>query len=106
MASIVTRICIAFSIAASVSTAANAQSRPVIVIPGVMGSKLCDVNGKTVWGDRLSYSRTRIKQLALPRTFDPEQLPHKKCGLIDEVSIIPLFWETDVYNSLHDTLRG
>lgn len=73
-------------------TAVCAQSRPLIIIPGVLGSKLCDQNGSVIWGDRFSYTRTHVRDLALPYNFDPEQLPLKKCGLIDDVSIIPLFW--------------
>ncbi|UED34248.1 esterase/lipase family protein [Rhizobium ruizarguesonis] len=84
----------------------QAKPRPVIVIPGVMGSKLCNANGEIVWGDRSSYSASRIKALRLPPNLRERDPGVRPCGLIETVSIIPLFWESDVYVELLGFLRG
>ena len=54
----------------SLSSIALAQSRPVIFIPGVTGTKLCDANKNIIWGDRYSYTAGRLRALRLPISFD------------------------------------
>lgn len=90
----------------SLSTVAAAQSRVVVVIPGTMGSKLCDKQGKVAWGDRYSYTAERLKQIRLPYSFDPEKLEHTACGLIEQINVIPVFWESNVYNGLLASLES
>ncbi len=84
----------------------SALCRPVVVIPGIEGSKLCDASGNVLWGDRNSYTAARINALRLP----PDLASHDKgihsCGLIESVSIIPLLWDSNVYSGLIATLRG
>jgi pimeloyl-ACP methyl ester carboxylesterase len=85
---------------------ADAAVRPVVVIPGVEGSKLCDQADHIVWGDRASLTPGRISALRLP--FDgatPGNGLHS-CGLIEAVSIIPLFWESNIYAPLLATLHN
>ncbi|WP_338692468.1 alpha/beta fold hydrolase [Bradyrhizobium sp. 26S5] len=85
---------------------AHAAPRPVVVIPGIMGSKLCKgPQDNLLWGDALSYSLPRLQALRLPddpATRDPEI---HSCGLIEEISVIPFFWETNIYADLLATLR-
>lgn len=38
--------------------------RPVVFVPGIMGSKLCDA-GEVVWGDAGSYLEGRLIRLRL-----------------------------------------
>jgi pimeloyl-ACP methyl ester carboxylesterase len=79
-----------------------APERPVVLIPGILGSKLCErATGKTVWGDRWSYSN--FSELALPAQFNPDQLPHTSCGLIDSVNILGPF-QVHQYDDLLHTL--
>jgi len=82
-----------------------AKERPVVVIPGIMGSKLCDGAGKVVWGDRLSYTKSRIIELRLPPDINTRDLAIHSCGLIDKVNIIPLLWESEEYSDLLSTLK-
>jgi pimeloyl-ACP methyl ester carboxylesterase len=78
----------------------EAHAARVVIIPGIMGSKLCDALGKVVWGDRSSYSASRINLLRLPADPEARDKSIKSCGLIEQVNIIPLLWETDVYAGL------
>jgi len=83
----------------------DAVSRPVVVIPGIMGSKLCDGAGNVLWGDRSSYTASRIAALRLPADINSRDMSIHSCGLIESVSIIPLFWESNVYSGLIETLH-
>jgi hypothetical protein len=85
---------------------AQAQSRPVIFIPGIMGTSLCDSRRNIVWGDRFSYTASRLELLKLPVNFDPKAPDLSPCGIIDRVSIIPFLWETNLYSPLKMTLRS
>jgi pimeloyl-ACP methyl ester carboxylesterase len=83
----------------------EAKERPVIVIPGIMGSKLCDASGSVVWGDRASYTQTRLHLLRLPPDPATRDRSIKSCGIIDSVNMIPLLWESNVYSGLIKKLR-
>src|SRR5262249_25084452 len=89
----------------TLSNAGVSAPRPVVVIPGIMGSKLCDHTGKVLWGDRASYTTARISALRLPFDLNSRDRGIKSCGLIENVSIIPLLWESNVYVGLMDFLR-
>jgi Lecithin:cholesterol acyltransferase len=85
---------------------AQDRPRPVLVIPGIMGSKICDKANKLVWGDISSTLRERLVRLSLP--LDSESYattPLSACGVIEQVNIIPFLWRSDQYNVLLDTLR-
>ncbi|MHC4042855.1 alpha/beta fold hydrolase [Bradyrhizobium sp. 23AC] len=71
-----------------------------------MGTRLCDIAGATIWGDRYSYTANRLKLLRLPISFDPKNLAIVPCGVLDQVSIIPLFWESNVYLPLRTQFRS
>src|SRR5262245_37500266 len=87
------------------ASTANAAQRPVVVIPGVMGSKLCDGAGNTIWGDRASYTAKRMHALRLPFDTDKHDKTIDSCGLIESISVIPLLWESNVYSALLKVLR-
>ncbi len=80
-----------------VVTGAWAQQtrRPLIFIPGILGSKLVDEKGKLLWGGRDSYFN--FHKLRLPR--DNNQIKLKPDGVIDT---IPIVWPLEVkqYNDL------
>jgi hypothetical protein len=78
---------------------------PVIVIPGIEGSKLCDSSGNVVWGDRNSYTARRINALRLPPDLANRDKGIHSCGLIESVSLIPLLWDSNVYSGLLNTLK-
>jgi hypothetical protein len=91
--------CITFSFGAC-------AGNPVVIIPGIMGSKLCSKDGSLLWGDRLSYTEKRLRKIRLPFKFDPDALDQKPCGIIESVNVIPLLWESNVYSGLINTLEG
>jgi pimeloyl-ACP methyl ester carboxylesterase len=86
-------------------SSASAQvtpERPVVIIPGILGSKLCErASGKTVWGNVWSY--TNFTELALPTQYDVDQLPHVSCGLIEAVNLLGPF-KVHQYDDLLKTL--
>src|SRR4051812_31804575 len=78
--------------------------RPLVVIPGILGSKICEkATGKVIWGDR--WSLANFSQLALPLPIDENNLPHRACGLIEAVNILGP-WQIHQYDDLFSTLRG
>jgi hypothetical protein len=88
------------------SGSAYADTRPVIVVPGIMGSKLCDSHDAVIWGDRASYTAARINALRLPPNVESRDKSIHSCGLIHDVNIIPLLWTSDVYDTLLDFLKS
>jgi pimeloyl-ACP methyl ester carboxylesterase len=85
--------------------AAAAVERPVVVIPGVEGSRLCDKSGEILWGDRRSYTYSRINALRIPFGANGEESGIHSCGLITNVSLIPLFYQSEVYSTLITALH-
>lgn len=82
------------------SVALATPPRPVVVIPGVLGSRLCE-GDEVLWGTRSSYRN--FSRLALP--VDPGDTSVRPCGIIDEVRILGP-WKTEQYDPLLDRLRG
>jgi len=82
-----------------ISNITHAQpSRPLFIIPGILGSKLCDRStNNVVWGDRLSLFR--FTQLKLPTNYEPDNLPHTACGIIDSIQILGP-WRSHQYDRL------
>lgn len=76
--------------------------RPVVIVPGIIGSKLCDTQGNVIWGDRRSLRR--FAQLELNGSESSESL--QPCGLIDRIHILGPFWTVDAYVGLQRNLRG
>ena len=89
--------------ASSVTT--QAQRRPLVFVPGVMGSKLCK-GDKLVWGDKWSYKKNRLLSIEIPINNDDSSLNDNihSCGIINQITIIPYFWTQPVYTSLIDQL--
>lgn len=91
-------------LAMSMMPAAAQVERPVVVIPGILGSKLGDVGCKRLtWGDRTSL--WRFEELRLLPNGQESAREHQPCGLIDRVQILgPL--KVDAYADLLGTLRS
>jgi hypothetical protein len=51
---IVVLVCALFVILGIENATAQPQ-RPLVVVPGILGSRLVDTNGRVVWGDRNSF---------------------------------------------------
>ncbi|WP_157791167.1 esterase/lipase family protein [Bradyrhizobium japonicum] len=87
---------------------AEAQvKRPLIFIPGILGSRLCEVepggkSGEVIWGDLGSLSDFGILELKL----DGSEKPLKPCGLIQTIVSLGPLWQADVYTSLLRHLKA
>jgi pimeloyl-ACP methyl ester carboxylesterase len=79
-----------------------ASQRPVIVIPGILGSKLVNSNGEVLWGDRGSlanFGRLDIEPAARQQEISPE-------GLIERIRLLGPFWTIHAYDDLLAYLRA
>jgi pimeloyl-ACP methyl ester carboxylesterase len=86
-----------------------APSQPVIVVPGVVGSRLCEEGpdgkpGKELWGAGLFYMG-RLGQLALPLQPGAAEKKIVPCGLLDSFGVLGPF-DVDVYTGLIDFLKS
>jgi pimeloyl-ACP methyl ester carboxylesterase len=79
---------------------AATPDRPVLFIPGILGTKLCK-NNEVVWGGLLSlynFERLRLAPNPAENTIIP-------CGLIDRISILGPFWEVHQYDNILATFK-
>ncbi len=76
----------------------SGTARPLVFVPGILGTKLCSTSGSVVWGDVDSYSNiAQLDTLAKP----PQ--PLHTCGLIERVDILGPFFSIHQYDSLLKT---
>ena len=86
------------AIAFPLALSAQPKRTPLIIVPGVQGSKLCD-GDEVVWGDLGSIREFRRLDL---NTEQGDRL--KPCGLIDKIKMIgPL--GIDVYRPFLEVLQ-
>ena len=80
--------------------------RPLLFIPGMLGSKLCQGEKETniVWGRSAEASLWNFESLALPlsETFEERQL--RPCGIIESYHALGLL-SLDQYSTLYDHLH-
>jgi pimeloyl-ACP methyl ester carboxylesterase len=72
-------------------------THPVVLIPGILGSKLCDANGAVLWGASARASLSNFHLLDMTRT-GPGTV--KSCGIIDKVQVLGPLYSTEAYSSL------
>lgn len=75
-------------------------SRPAIIVPGILGSKLCD-GDQVVWGSALSFKNFYKLDL-----LDERNGHIKPCGIIDSISVLGPFWKIDAYGPLISHLNS
>ncbi len=82
------------------------MGNPVVVIPGYLGSRLADsVHGNLIWLDVHGLLNPEITLEALRLDVgDPDRVV--AVGILDEVTVLPPFWDPGVYNALTAFLRG
>lgn len=78
------------------SDATDGPQRPLLFIPGILGSKLADGAGNTVWGDRNSLSN--YAKLDIPPGAGGNGL--KVTGLISNINVLGPFWTIHQYDDL------
>ncbi|MGH1419063.1 MAG: lipase/acyltransferase domain-containing protein [Hyphomicrobiaceae bacterium] len=87
------------------ATATAQVKRPIIFVPGIVGSQLSDSSGDVVWGDSGSLNSSNFKKLdLLPANANPVSL-----NATDVLRGVPLVFgliEVGVYSGLIDFLTG
>jgi pimeloyl-ACP methyl ester carboxylesterase len=83
-------------------TSASQSERPVVVIPGILGSKLAGADGEILWGDRGSLGN--FGRLDLDPTGAGREI--KLAGLVDRIRMLGPFWTIHAYDDLLVHLRG
>lgn len=91
-------VCIALLQTCIVGTgdAADGPQRPLVFIPGILGSKLADSSGATIWGDRNSLSN--YSKLDIPPGAGGSGV--KVTGLISNINVLGPFWTIHQYDGL------
>ncbi|GEM_PF-6098857 len=75
--------------------------RPLVFIPGILGSKLCDTSGAVVWGNATSLRN--LPKLELGREF-PESAALVPCGPIRSIQVLGPIFSIKQYSSLFTSL--
>jgi pimeloyl-ACP methyl ester carboxylesterase len=81
-------------------SAQQTPQRPLVFVPGILGTRLCDANNTVVWGNIKSFSN--FSKLEIGNPTSPALHP---CGLVDEIQILGPFWTHDSYKSWLDALN-
>ena len=76
--------------------AASHPLRPLVFIPGILGSKLCDSKGHVVWGNATSLTNLSSLSLAGPHP----RTDISSCGVITEIQILGPIWAVHQYDGL------
>src|SRR5215813_8706242 len=90
----------AFLIISATSVSAAVQ-RPVVVVPGILGSRLCAAADEIVWGSGSSLSKFARLQLNGDK---PENL--EPCGLIDKIEVLGPLYSIKAYTALLQHLKA
>ena len=95
---------LAATIIFEIGIAANAQytnpQRPLVFVPGILGSRLCDPTNKIIWGTASSLANFGKLELGVPTQIDLHA-----CGLVDEIQILGSLWTHNTYKSWMDELK-
>lgn len=98
----------AASFVATTGSAAAAPERPVIVVPGIVGSKLCaePLTGdrsdlELLWGALFDLSALKDLRLGIPSAI--RVIP---CGILEEFAVIPGLFGVSIYRDLLDELEN
>ena len=83
-------------------SAAQSQ-RPVVVVPGILGSTLVNARGEVVWGDRGSLGDFGRLDLDPEGTAGPGLRP---AGLVEKIRVLGPFWTVHAYEDLLAHLRA
>jgi pimeloyl-ACP methyl ester carboxylesterase len=70
--------------------------RPLVFIPGILGTELLDENNKVVWGNTSSLSNFEKLELG----GSPPQAPLHPGGLIESINVLGPFWTIHQYDGL------
>ena len=82
-------------------SAAAEPQRPLIFIPGILGSRLVDDSGRVMWGERNSY--LNFGELEITPSGPVRAL--KADGLVEKINVLGPFWAVHQYDGLLERLR-
>ncbi len=80
----------------------DAPTHPVVLIPGILGSKLCDASGTVLWGESARASLSNFHLLDI-MTDLPGRV--KPCGIINRVQVLGPLYSVAAYSSLIDAMK-
>jgi hypothetical protein len=83
------------------STASAQAKRPLVFIPGILGSQLCDSAGHLVWGK--AGSLWNLDRLEITPSGPVEKLT--SCGPLTTVVSLGPFWQQDIYTPLLEAMK-
>lgn len=94
---------IIFAVAVISSGKACAEpQRPLLFIPGILGSRLSDARGDAVWGDRnslLNFSQLELYPGSAGSALHVD-------GLVESINVLGPFWTIHQYDALIDKLHS
>src|SRR5260370_9005301 len=77
--------------------AAGRPTHPIILIPGILGSRLCDSKKDPLWGDNAYNSFRRLPELDLSRVT-PKVI--HSCGIVTSVQVLGPLYSVAAYSGL------
>src|SRR5467141_2229061 len=81
------------------SFAQTKPALPTILIPGILGSKLCTSTQEVVWGT--SRSLSNLTRLELSKSGGEAMHP---CGLVEDIQVFGPFYSIKAYTALREAL--
>lgn len=96
MVKVVLLLLLAVVIGAAPAAAEDGPKRSVILIPGILGSKLCGPDGKVLWGATAKASLANFQSLEITSGSDGI----KPCGIVDRVQVLGPFYSVAAYSGL------
>jgi pimeloyl-ACP methyl ester carboxylesterase len=81
--------------------AQDRPTHPVVLIPGILGTKLCAADGKVLWGQSARSSLSNFHLLEV--TAGNGGI--KPCGIIDDVQVLGPLYSVAAYSSLLKAMR-
>ncbi|QOZ36480.1 hypothetical protein [Bradyrhizobium sp. CCBAU 53421] len=101
MATLIIVLTMLFFLAAAHNAAAQPQKpqpeRPLVFVPGILGSRLVDDNGTVIWGDRNSYLNFPKLEIA---PSGPVTALHSDGRLVESINVLGPFWTIHQYDTL------
>jgi pimeloyl-ACP methyl ester carboxylesterase len=95
---------IAILIVSGHAKAANdSPTHPVVLIPGILGSKLCSAGGAVLWG---ASAKASLSNFYLLDMTNKSSATIKPCGIIDSIQVLGPFYSIGAYSSLLDAMRN
>jgi pimeloyl-ACP methyl ester carboxylesterase len=80
----------------------DSPTHPVVLIPGILGSKLCSASGAILWGTSAKASLSNFHLLDMTDQASDAVSP---CGLIDRIQVLGPLYSIAAYSSLIDAMR-